>query len=319
MSECITQTFWRACGLMFLGFVGLYMPACAVESAKPMLCSADEHRASSSRDDQHDVVIYGGTSGAVVAAIRCAMLGANVVLVSPDKHFGGLSSGGLGYTDSGNTRAIGGLAREFYCRVWKHYQSPNAWKWQPREAFGSLGQEVSKSDADDHSMWLFEPHVAEQIFDQWLEEHGVAIIREALLDREKGVELGKPRREETDRHGILHAGFSQCPPLRHPRGDGTERRRYRRTPKAALPDRLRFARAEASGVYESTRPDLPLGKPHCVRVGTDGACLYAARRCGRERCCVGGSVSLQRAGDRLRFASHPARITVAGAVTAVTQ
>ena len=190
MRQCTTQTFWRACGLMFLGFVGLYMPACAVESARPMLGIADERRASSSRDDQHDVVIYGGTSGAVVAAIRCAMLGANVVLVSPDKHFGGLSSGGLGYTDSGNTRAIGGLAREFYRRVWKHYQSPNAWKWQPREAFGSLGQGVPKSDADDHSMWLFEPHVAEQVFDQWLEEHGVANIREALLDREKGVELG---------------------------------------------------------------------------------------------------------------------------------
>jgi hypothetical protein len=142
----------------------------------------------------HDVVIYGGTSGAVVAAVRAAMLGTSVVVVSPDAHLGGLSSGGLGYTDSGNTRAIGGLARDFYRRVWQHYQSPEAWKWQPRESFAGLGQGVNKTDVGDNSMWLFEPHVAEQIFDAWLEEHRIEVVRGALLDREKGVELG-PRGE----------------------------------------------------------------------------------------------------------------------------
>ena len=62
----------------------------------------------------------------MIAALRAAMLGADVVIVSPDKHLGGLTSGGLGYTDSGKSRAIGGLAREFYRRVWKHYQRPEA-------------------------------------------------------------------------------------------------------------------------------------------------------------------------------------------------
>ncbi|MFN9960549.1 MAG: FAD-dependent oxidoreductase, partial [bacterium] len=78
-------------------------------------------------DRERDVVIYGGTSAAVIAAIRAALLGADVVMVSPDRHLGGLTSGGLGYTDSGNTRAIGSLAREFYRRVWKHYLQPEAW------------------------------------------------------------------------------------------------------------------------------------------------------------------------------------------------
>ena len=137
-----------------------------------------------------DVVIYGGTSGAVVAAVRAAMLGASVVLVSPDKHLGGLSSGGLGYTDSGNTRAIGGLSREFYRRVWKHYQSPEAWMWQPQESFRGRGQGLKKADVGDNSMWLFEPHVAERIFDTWLEEQGVTVVRGGLLDREQGVEMG---------------------------------------------------------------------------------------------------------------------------------
>ena len=159
----------------------LILPLRAAEPAQPV-------------EPIRDVVIYGGTSGAVVAAVRAAMLGSSVVLVSPDKHLGGLSSGGLGYTDSGNTRAIGGLAREFYRRVWTHYQRPETWKWQPRESFAALGQGVKKSDVGDHSMWLFEPHVAERIFDQWLEEHGVEVVRDALLDREKGVEIG-PRDE----------------------------------------------------------------------------------------------------------------------------
>ena len=86
----------------------LILPLRAAEPAQPV-------------EPVRDVVIYGGTSGAVVAAVRAAMLGASVVVISPDKYSGGLSSGGLGYTDSGNTRAIGGLAREFYHRVWKHY------------------------------------------------------------------------------------------------------------------------------------------------------------------------------------------------------
>jgi hypothetical protein len=140
-------------------------------------------------DRQHDVVIYGGSSAAVIAAIRAAMLGADVVVVSPDRHLGGLTSGGLGYTDSGNTRAIGGLAREFYRRVWRHYRQPAAWTWEARESFRPLGQGVKAADVADNSMFLFEPHVAEQIFDAWLAEHAIEIVRAARLDRERGVEV----------------------------------------------------------------------------------------------------------------------------------
>jgi arylsulfatase A-like enzyme len=138
---------------------------------------------------ERDVVVYGGTSAAVIAAIRATMLGADVVIVSPDRHLGGLTSGGLGYTDSGNTAAIGGLARDFYRRVWSHYQQPEAWRWQPRDTFRALGQGVKRADVADGSMWLFEPHVAERIFDDWLAEHAIEVVRGARLDREQGVEL----------------------------------------------------------------------------------------------------------------------------------
>ena len=75
----------------------------------------------------YDVVVYGGTSGAVIAAVQAKKMGRSVVVVSPDKHLGGLSAGGLGWTDTGNKAVIGGLARDFYHRVWKTYQEDSAW------------------------------------------------------------------------------------------------------------------------------------------------------------------------------------------------
>jgi len=51
-----------------------------------------------------DVIIYGGTSSAIIAAVEVAKSGKTVVLVSPDKHLGGLTAGGLGWTDSGNKK-----------------------------------------------------------------------------------------------------------------------------------------------------------------------------------------------------------------------
>src|SRR5690554_3012181 len=80
-----------------------------------------------------DVIIYGGTSAAVISAVEIARSGKSVIIVSPDKHLGGLTSSGLGFTDSGNTGAIGGLAREFYHRVWIHYNDSTAWKWQKQD------------------------------------------------------------------------------------------------------------------------------------------------------------------------------------------
>jgi hypothetical protein len=77
-----------------------------------------------------DVVVYGGTSSAVTAAVQVSRMGKSVIIVSPDKHLGGMSSSGLGFTDTGNKEVIGGLAREFYQLVYQHYQKPESWKWQ---------------------------------------------------------------------------------------------------------------------------------------------------------------------------------------------
>ena len=138
---------------------------------------------------QYDVVIYGGTSAGVAAAVQTARMGKSVALVCPERHVGGLSSSGLGFTDTGDKHVIGGIAREFYHRLWKHYQSPAAWKWEPREAFGNRGQGTTALDDDLRTMWIFEPHAAEQAFEQVLKEHDIAVIRDSKLDRDTGVRL----------------------------------------------------------------------------------------------------------------------------------
>src|SRR5215813_7189070 len=80
-----------------------------------------------------DIVIYGGTSSGIIAAIQAERMGKRVVLIEPSTHLGGLTTGGLGATDIGNKSAIGGLAREFYHRVWQHYQDDSAWIRETRD------------------------------------------------------------------------------------------------------------------------------------------------------------------------------------------
>jgi hypothetical protein len=99
-----------------------------------------------------DICVYGGSSAGVMAAYTAKKLGKSVLIVEPGKHLGGLTSGGLGYTDIGNKYAVTGLARDFYRRIGKHY--------------GKLEQ------------WIFEPHVAETIFQEYIKEGDVNVLYE---------------------------------------------------------------------------------------------------------------------------------------------
>ena len=133
-----------------------------------------------------DVIVYGGTSAGVMAAVQARRMGKTAVIVGPDRRLGGLSSGGLGFTDTGDKSVIGGLGREFYHRVWRHYQRPEAWVWQERESYGNRGQGTEAIDGDARTMWIFEPHVAEQIFEDYIAEYAIPVHRDQWLDREPG-------------------------------------------------------------------------------------------------------------------------------------
>jgi FAD dependent oxidoreductase len=132
---------------------------------------------------KYDIVVYGGTTGGVAAAVQAARMGKSVVLIEPGKHLGGLTSGGLGATDIGNKAAIGGIAREFYQRVRKHYEDDANWKLEKRTNFKGRGHEPNEDTA-----WTFEPHVAEKIFNDLVREHNVKVVFGQRLDLKKGVQ-----------------------------------------------------------------------------------------------------------------------------------
>jgi hypothetical protein len=131
-----------------------------------------------------DVVVYGATSGGIAAAVQTARLGKSVILVEPGKHLGGLTSGGLGATDIGNKAAIGGIAREFYRRVARHYADDGAWVQQTRDEYRKQSR---RDQAQEDTMWTFEPHVAEAIYGAMLREAKVAVLLGQRLDLESGV------------------------------------------------------------------------------------------------------------------------------------
>ena len=136
---------------------------------------------------QADVIVYGGTSAGVIAAVEVAQSGKSVILVTPDKHLGGLTAGGLGWTDTGKKEAIGGLSRDFYHRVWKHYANEDAWVWQKKDEYGGRGQGTRAIDGSKRTMWIFEPHVAEKIFEDYIIENRIKVYKEEWLNRDNGV------------------------------------------------------------------------------------------------------------------------------------
>jgi flavin-dependent dehydrogenase len=135
--------------------------------------------------DDFEIVIYGGTSGGIAAGIQAARMGKSVVIIEPTRFLGGLTTGGLGATDIGNKRCIGGISREFYQRVWKHYSASQAWTHGTREAY--LAGKHFDNSATENAMWTFEPHVATKIYDDMIREANVPVVFNERLDLKNGT------------------------------------------------------------------------------------------------------------------------------------
>lgn len=114
-----------------------------------------------SGQSDHDVVVYGDSSGAVVAAISAKREGRSVIWVNPTAFAGGMSASGLGATDFlGKQGTFGGIAAEFYRGVAKAY-----------------GTDFVRS---------FEPHVGKTVFEQMIADAGVTVVYNEMLDRTSG-------------------------------------------------------------------------------------------------------------------------------------
>ncbi len=133
---------------------------------------------------KYDIVVYGGTSSGVMAAIQADRLGKSVILIEPGQHLGGLSSSGLGQTDTGNKAVIGGLAREFYQELKKHYEKSDSWIYDKPD-------ECDWYDPAGDAIWRFEPHVAEATFRKMLVD--IPVLFEERLDLNNGVQVENGR------------------------------------------------------------------------------------------------------------------------------
>jgi hypothetical protein len=133
---------------------------------------ASEHGATSNDDGIADLVVYGCTPAGLTASIAAKSRGRSVVLLCRDGHVGGMTTNGLGWADTGNHAAIGGMARRFYQDVKAHYE---------KVGFKGVATSQSKTKGEDDAMWVFEPHVAEAIYLRWLKEAGIEPIFNAKL------------------------------------------------------------------------------------------------------------------------------------------
>jgi len=157
---------------------------CVVPGVEPIdAVSADAVSADAVGADEYDVVVYGGTSAGVTAAVQVARMGRSVLLIEPGKHLGAMTTSGLGHTDFGFKQTIGGLALEFYGRVRQHYAAESAWKEETFEEF----KQARGRFVNDDAMWNFEPSVAEAIVESMVREAGVPVLFNERLDRSRGI------------------------------------------------------------------------------------------------------------------------------------
>jgi hypothetical protein len=135
----------------------------------------------------YDIVIYGGTSGGIAAAVQATRMGKSAAVIEPTNRVGGLTTGGLGQTDIGNKSVIGGISREFYQAVRQYYSDPEAWNWQTRQQYQDSGQ--TRTAEGEDAMWTFEPSAALKIYQSWIDENQIPVFYGERLNRQSGVVL----------------------------------------------------------------------------------------------------------------------------------
>ncbi len=162
---------------------------CRVRLLIALLCFAPAWAPKAAQVIESDTCIYGGTAAGVAAAVQATRMGKTAVIAEFGNHLGGMTSGGLGATDIGNKAAIGGIAREFYHRVAQHYAKDEAWTFETREEYFKQRDARSAPSAlnsPEATMWTFEPHVAEDILFQMVNEAKVPVYFQQRLVAVKG-------------------------------------------------------------------------------------------------------------------------------------
>ena len=118
-------------------FTGSLLLTCIVASARAEVMDTE-------------VLVFGATAAGVSAACTAAGFGKRVMLTESGRHVGGLTSGGLGWTDIGNKAAIGGFARGLYQSMGRHYGRDEAWWFEPHVAEDTLQARLAAARVPIH-------------------------------------------------------------------------------------------------------------------------------------------------------------------------
>lgn len=132
--------------------------------------------------NSYDIIVYGGTSAGISAAIQSSRLNKSVLIIEPSARLGGMTTGGLGATDIGNKQAIGGIAREFYRNIKGYYEKPENWIWQTREEY-----QKGRNNKNEDAMWFFEPSAALSVYNEMMAKENIDVVFEQRLNRKDGV------------------------------------------------------------------------------------------------------------------------------------
>ncbi len=151
--------------------------------ASPLLATMGAQRLAAA-SGMAEVVIYGATSAGIAAAVQVRRMGKTVLLLDPDGHVGGLTTGGLSWTDIGNKQVIGGIAREYYQRIKAKYDPEGMWAWESRADYYT--KRHSENVHGEDAMWTFEPKIASEVYRDLMREHGIEVETGKRLDLRPG-------------------------------------------------------------------------------------------------------------------------------------
>lgn len=113
----------------------------------------------SAENYKYDLVVFGASASGIIAAVETSRHDSHdmtIAIVAPEAYIGGMVAGGLGNTDVGNSKVIGGLALEFFKRVGDKYSNTGP-------------------------QWRFEPHVASVVFNEMIKESGIDVYLNRYL------------------------------------------------------------------------------------------------------------------------------------------
>jgi len=103
-----------------------------------------------------DTLVYGSTPSGIVAAAAAQVNGAKTIVISQTDHVGGMITGGLGRTDVGERKTVGGLSAKL---------------------LNEIAAATPKEKQTPGRPWDLEAKVASAVFDKWIAENKIEIIK----------------------------------------------------------------------------------------------------------------------------------------------